>query len=254
MIHLPIPLATPPWTALGRKLESLCRKALYEYQLLEGIDKLAIALSGGKDSLSLLFLLKAILGRGFPLIKLHAIHIAGGFSCGAGISTTFLKGICERLEVPLTIVNTEQDINTLQCYSCSRNRRKILFETAKSVQTKTIAFGHHRNDSVETLFMNLLHKAEFAAMLPKVPMYDYGITIIRPLIYVPEESLIQFAKLYEFSRAVCQCPVGQKSMRKTVKNLLKKIQENFPNAVDNLATASRTHGSQKALKKIVTHP
>lgn len=249
MINLPIPLATPPWTGLGRKLESLCRKALYEYQLLEGIDKLAIALSGGKDSLSLLFLLKAILGRGFSPIQLHAIHIGGSFSCGAGISSTFLKGICEKLDVPLTIVNVDQDVNTLQCYSCSRNRRKILFETAKSVQATTIAFGHHRDDSVETLFMNLMHKAEFAAMLPKVPMYDYGVTIIRPLIYVPEESLMQFAKLYKFSRVVCQCPVGQKSMRKTVKNILKEIQEEFPNAIDNLATASRIYGSQKALKK-----
>ncbi|HEV3270341.1 MAG TPA: tRNA 2-thiocytidine biosynthesis TtcA family protein [Candidatus Rhabdochlamydia sp.] len=249
MINLPIPLATPPWTGLGRKLESLCRKALYEYQLLEGIDKLAIALSGGKDSLSLLFLLKAILGKGFPPIQLHAIHIGGAFSCGAGISSSFLKGICEKLDVPLTIVNVDQDINTLQCYSCSRNRRKILFEIAKSVQATTIAFGHHRDDSVETLFMNLMHKAEFAAMLPKVPMYDYGVTIIRPLIYVPEESLIQFAKFYEFSRVVCQCPVGQKSMRKTVKNILKDIQEKFPNATDNLATVSRTYGSQKALKK-----
>ena len=249
MINLPIPLATPPWTGLGRKLESLCRKALYEYQLLEGIDKLAIALSGGKDSLSLLFLLKAILGRGFPPIQLHAIHIGGAFSCGSGISSSFLKGICEKLNVPLTIVNVDQDINTLQCYSCSRNRRKILFETAKSVQATTIAFGHHRDDSVETLFMNLMHKAEFAAMLPKVPMYDYGITIIRPLIYVPEESLMQFAKFYEFSRIVCQCPVGQKSMRKTVKNILKDIQKKFPNATDNLAIASRVYGSQKALKK-----
>jgi tRNA 2-thiocytidine biosynthesis protein TtcA len=249
MINLPIPLATPPWTGLGRKLESLCRKALYEYQLLEGIDKLAIALSGGKDSLSLLFLLKAILGRGFPPIQLHAIHIGGAFSCGAGISSSFLKGICGKLEVPFTIVNVDQDIHTLQCYSCSRNRRKILFETAKSVQATTIAFGHHRDDSVETLFMNLMHKAEFAAMLPKVPMYDYGVTIIRPLIYVPEESLMQFAKFYEFSRVVCQCPVGQKSMRKTVKNLLKNIQEDFPNATDNLAIASRIYGSQKALKK-----
>jgi tRNA(Ile)-lysidine synthase TilS/MesJ len=80
-------------------------------------------------------------------------------------------------------------------------------------------------------------------------MYDYGVTIIRPLIYVPEESLIQFAKFYEFSRVVCQCPVGQKSMRKTVKNILKDIQEKFPNATDNLATVSRTYGSQKALKK-----
>lgn len=249
MINLPIPLATPPWTGLGRKLESLCRKALYEYQLLEGIDKLAVALSGGKDSLSLLFLLKAILGRGFPPIQLHAIHIGGAFSCGAGISSSFLKGICEKLDIPLTIVNVDQDIGTLQCYSCSRNRRKILFETAKSVQATTIAFGHHRDDSVETLFMNLMHKAEFAAMLPKVPMHDYGVTIIRPLIYVPEEYLIQFAKFYEFSRVVCQCPVGQRSMRKTVKNLLKNIQENFPNAADNLAIASRLYGSQKALKK-----
>lgn len=248
MIDLPIPLATPPWTGLGRKLESLCRKALYEYQLLEGIDKLAIALSGGKDSLSLLFLLKAILGRGFPPIKLHAIHISGTFSCGAGISSAFLKGICEKLEVPLTIVNAEQNMHTLQCYSCSRNRRKILFETAKSVHATTIAFGHHRDDSVETLLLNLLHKAEFAAMLPKVPMHDYGVTIIRPLIYVPEETLVQFAKLYEFSRVVCQCPVGQKSMRKTVKNILKEIQGSFPNTMDNLAIASRTHGLQKALK------
>lgn len=249
MINPPIPLATPPWTGLGRKLESLCRKALYEYQLLEGIDKLAIALSGGKDSLSLLFLLKAILGRGFSPIQLHAIHIGGAFSCGAGISSSFLKGICEKLDVPLTIVNVDQDINTLQCYSCSRNRRKILFETAKSVQITTIAFGHHRDDSVETLFMNLMHKAEFTAILPKVPMYDYGVTIIRPLIYVPEESLIQFAKFYEFSRVVCQCPVGQKSMRKTVKNILKDIKEKFPNATDNLAIASRIYGSQKALEK-----
>lgn len=249
MINLPIPLATPPWTGLGRKLESLCRKALYEYQLLEGIDKLAIALSGGKDSLSLLFLLKAILGRGLPSIQLHAIHIGGAFSCGAGISSSFLKGICEKLEVPLTIVNVDQDLSTLQCYSCSRNRRKILFETTKSIQATTIAFGHHRDDSVETLFMNLMHKAEFAAMLPKVPMHDYGVTIIRPLIYVPEENLLQFAKFYKFSRVVCQCPIGQKSMRKTVKNILKDIQEKFPNATDNLATASRIYGSQKALKK-----
>lgn len=249
MTTLPIPLATPPWTSLGRKLESLCRKALHEYQLLEGVDKLAIALSGGKDSLSLLFLLKAILGRGFPCIQLHAIHIGGAFSCGAGISSSFLKGICKKLEIPLTIMNVDQDINTLKCYSCSRNRRKILFETAKSVQATTIAFGHHRDDSIETLFMNLMHKAEFAAMLPKIPMHDYGVTIIRPLIYVPEESLAQFAKFYEFSRVVCQCPIGQKSMRKTVKNILKGIQEKFPNATANLAIASRIYGSQKALKK-----
>ena len=78
----------------------------------------------------------------------------------------------------------------------------------------TIAFGHHQDDSAQTLLLNLLHKAEFAGNLPKVPMHDYGITIIRPMIYVDEDSLRTFAKQYGFARITCQCPVGQKSKRK----------------------------------------
>ena len=84
-----LPIARPPWTKLGKKLESMCRKALYDFSLLEGVERLAIALSGGKDSLTLLYLLKAISGRGFPKLDLHAIHVTGEFSCGPGISDSF---------------------------------------------------------------------------------------------------------------------------------------------------------------------
>ncbi|MBI5273404.1 MAG: tRNA 2-thiocytidine biosynthesis protein TtcA [Chlamydiia bacterium] len=242
-----LPIARPPWTALGRELESKVRKAIFDFSLLnDQTSKMAIALSGGKDSLSLLFLLHAIRGRGFPLFDLYAIHIDGEFSCGAGIDGSYLEKMCSELSVPLIRRTSKQKLETLECYRCSRERRSLIFDTAKEVGATVIAFGHHRDDSVQTLLLNLLHKAEFAANLPKVPMHHYGITIIRPLIYVSEESLQIFAKEYGFTRITCQCPVGQNSKRKATENLIRQIEEIFPHARSNLARAGLLYGSDKA--------
>jgi len=122
-------------------------------------------------------------------------------------------------------------------------------KNAKDKGIDTIAFGHHRDDSVQTLLMNLLHKAEFAAMLPKVPMQHYGVTIIRPLIFVTEDDIKEFANLYHFSRITCQCPVGQQSMRKKVAGLLSEIEQLFPNAAHNLFQAGMEYSTKKALSK-----
>ena len=247
IFNLHIPIAKPPWTGLGRRLESLCRKALYEFELVKGVEHLGIALSGGKDSLCLLYLLKAISGRGFPPFKITAIHVDGAFSCGAGVNAGFLKQICRELDVEYVACESTQTLDKLECYSCSRERRSLIFEAAKSRGIETIAFGHHRDDSIQTLLMNLLHKAEFAAMLPKVPMHNYGITLIRPLIFISEEEIKEFASMYGFTRITCQCPVGQNSMRKTTKNLLEELEKVFPNAKENLSQASLLYGSNKAL-------
>lgn len=249
--QIQLPIARPPWKKQGRKLESMCRKALFEFDLLQGVDKLAIALSGGKDSLTLLFLLKAILGKGLPNIPLYAINVDGEFSCGAGISQGYLKGICHELDVPLIQCHSTQKKETLECYSCSRERRKLIFDAAKEVGATTIAFGHHRDDSIQTLMMNLLHKAEFAAILPKIKMHHFGVTIIRPLIYIPQNVIKEFACSYGFARITCQCPVGQESMRRKTEDLLLHIEEIFPNVRENLAQASMGGhlSSKKALMK-----
>lgn len=242
-----LPIARPPWTALGKELESCLRKALFDFSLLDkGVEKVAVALSGGKDSLSLLFLLHAIRGRGFPLFEIHAIHVGGEFSCGAGIDEGFLAAICQKLEVNFIRCTSTQKREELECYRCSRERRRLIFEAAKNVGATTIAFGHHRDDSAQTLLLNLLHKAEFAANLPKVPMHDYGITIIRPLIYISEESIRAFAKQYGFARITCQCPVGQNSKRKVVDQILKDLEVHFPHVRSNLARAGLLYGSDKA--------
>jgi tRNA 2-thiocytidine biosynthesis protein TtcA len=243
-----IPIAAPPFEYGGRRLESAVRKALYEYNLISG-RKIAIALSGGKDSLTLLFLLKAISGKGFPPFELHAIHVSGAFSCGPGMTLKYLEDVCKKIEIPLTVVTSSYAPQKLECYSCSRSRRTLLFNEAKKLGIDTIAFGHHRDDSIETLLLNLFHKGEFAANLPKILMEDYGITIIRPLLLVAEKEIIAFAKRYNYARIVCQCPVGQTSKRGEVKKILTELESAFPNVRENLAQASRTYGSDKAARK-----
>ena len=243
-----IPLAQPPWTGLGKRLESMIRKAIFDYKMLEKVENVGIALSGGKDSLALLFFLKAISGRGFPNWHLHAFHVNGEFSCGAGIALEYLQGVCNALEVPLTVRESTQTLEKLECYSCSRERRKLLFDACKSVGIDTIAFGHHRDDNAQTVLMNLLHKGEFAGNLPKLHMHEYGVTIIRPLIYVAESDIRTFAEQHGFMRLVCRCPVGQKSMRREVDKLLAELETRFPNVRENVANAGLLYGSDKAKK------
>jgi len=244
---LQLPIARPPWKGLGKLLESKVRKAIYDFSLLDpDVEKIAIALSGGKDSLSLLFLLNAIRGRGFAPFKIHAIHVDGEFSCGAGISSGWLKNICQELDVEFSICSSTQKREDLECYRCSRERRRLIFDEAKKGGSTIVAFGHHSDDSAQTLLLNLFQKAEFAANLPKVPMRDYGVTIIRPLIYLAEESLREFAKEYGFARITCQCPVGQDSHRKKVDAFIRDVERFFPNARTNLAKAGLLYGSNKA--------
>lgn len=241
-----VPLARPPWSKLGKSMESQVRKAIHDFDLLPKNGKLAIALSGGKDSLTLLFLMHALRGCGFAPFEIVAIHVNGEYSCGSSLSLGFLKPICEELGVELVICESTQRLETLECYSCSRERRGLIFEEARKRGISHIAFGHHRDDSIQTLLLNLLHKGEFAANLPKVEMVHYGVTIIRPLIYISESDILNFAKLYGFNRITCQCPVGQTSRRQDVKRLLDQIERVFPHARSNLSLAAHNYGSDKA--------
>lgn len=244
-----LPVVTPPFSKLGRKIESATRKALYDFAMVEGKTRLAIALSGGKDSLTMLYMLKAISGRGFPELDLVAINVGGAFSCGAGVDHQHLGALCSDLGVEYVQRESTQKLETLACYPCSRERRKLLFEAAKEHDCDTIAFGHHRDDNAQTLLLNLLHKGEFAGMLPFVEMEDYGVTIIRPLIFVTEDEVREFARLNGFARISCRCPVGQNSMRRQVDKAIDELEVLFPNIRTNLSQASLVYGSDKASRK-----
>ena len=247
-------LPSPPWNRSFRRLESATRKALFDFSLLEGVSRLAVAVSGGKDSLTLLSLLHAICGKGTEPFDLIALHVSGNFSCGAGVSEQFLASMCKEKNIPFYSTALPSDYTPSGCYSCSRIRRKILFEMAKSHDCKTIAFGHHRDDSIQTLLMNLCHKGEFSGLLPRITLFKYGVTIIRPLIYLSEKDIISFAKKYGLLRMSCSCPHGIESYRKKVDKALDHLTSLYPNARKNLSSAALTHGSKKALTPFPHQP
>jgi tRNA(Ile)-lysidine synthase TilS/MesJ len=172
--------------------------------------------------------------------------VSGEFSCGAGVNLRYLEELCKNLDVNFIVRESTQKLDTLECYRCSRERRTLIFEAAKGVGAQVVAFGHHQDDNAETVLMNLLHKAEFAGNLPKLKMHDYGITIIRPLIYVSEGDIRTFAQQHGFARILCKCPVGQNSMRRQVEKLIEEIEAIFPNARENIAKAGLNYGSDKA--------
>jgi tRNA 2-thiocytidine biosynthesis protein TtcA len=242
-----------PFTSLGKKIESATRKALYDFDLLSDEKAIMLGLSGGKDSLTLLFMLKAILGRGFPDLKLYAMHVQEKFLTNE-VDLKYLQNICDELQVPLIIksFSIEDDLwgekERFNCYLCSRIRRKLIFNQAKEMGIKLVTFAHHMDDNAQTFLMNLIHKAECSSMLPKLDMVKYGIRIVRPFMYVPEQDIIGFAKLYNYYEISCSCPYGKNTLRKKAKDIISLIEKDFPNVCRNLANSALKFGSKKAIK------
>lgn len=231
-----------------KKIESLIRKALHAFEMLDqGEETLGIALSGGKDSLTLASMLAYISGKGFAKFKLHAFMVVGPFSCGPAVQVSQAQKLCRDLDIALTLIDSGQNRLT-NCYTCSRSRRSLIFRAAKKLAIEKVAFGHHMDDSIETLLMNMLHKAEFCANLPKIHMHKFNITILRPLIYISEKEIIAFAKRHGFLKILCQCPVGARSKRREMKDLIDTIQESYPNARQNLSLLAHKYGDIKAMK------
>jgi tRNA 2-thiocytidine biosynthesis protein TtcA len=233
-------LPLPPWTKLGKKLESICRKGLYDYDMLDNTDSIVIGLSGGKDSMTLLCMLHAILGYGFPKLKIHAILV----SPSNPPLEKYLSTICRDLDVNFIVHTIEKIPNS--CYSCSRQRRTIIFEKAKKLGSHLVALGHHRDDNIQTLLMNLLHKGEFCGLLPKIYMKKYEITIIRPLILASEADIIRFSQYHGYKNITCQCLNSDNSMRKKTEELISEIEKLYPNIRVNLSHAALNYGSDKA--------
>lgn len=233
-------------STLEKSIESKIRKALYTFQM-NPKGHLAIALSGGKDSLTLLYFLHKIRGHGFENCKISALYVDGAYSCGPGQTKKFLEEFTSALDIDLHVLSSTSNARLPTCYSCSRIRRKILFEKMTELNIDTIAFGHHKDDVIETLLMNFFHKGEFAGMEPNIYFYHYNIRLIRPLYYVEEKEILQFGQQKNFLRFTCMCPVGMHSKRKETKQLVQLIQTKFPHVKANIFHALTEHGKRKAL-------
>jgi tRNA 2-thiocytidine biosynthesis protein TtcA len=238
-------------TKTGTRINSKIGKAIHDYSLIEPGDNILVAVSGGKDSLTLLTLLKSIQSWAPVDFKITAAHIKTDFSCTGRTQEDLLTSIFDDMDVRYVFKDIEvlDDKGKTSCFWCSWNRRKALFEIADEIGCQKVALGHHKDDIVETMLMNLLYNGEISAMNPRQELFEGKITVIRPLCYVEEKVIKQFAKENGFPQQFCSCSFGGDSKRQYVKELIKETEKRTPRI--NIKT--NIFNSIARIKKDYTH-
>ena len=228
---------------LWRKVDDKVRRAIREYGLIDDGDKILIGLSGGKDSLALMELLGRRSRIFRPKFELLAAHVVMR-NIPYASDMDYLRQLAEGQGIPLVIQETSFDASTdtrkSPCFLCSWTRRKALFEIAKANGCNKIALGHHQDDILETLLMNLTHQGAFGTMPPKLTMNKFAMEIIRPLCLVSEKDLTALAAQRGYKRQLKNCPYESGSSRKEMKEILARLEAINPDARHSL-WSSMTH-------------
>jgi tRNA 2-thiocytidine biosynthesis protein TtcA len=220
--------------------------------MIAGGDRIAVGLSGGKDSWALLWLLAERRTRVPVDYTLYPIHIDPGFG---GQTAQAIDAYCRSLGWPVHIESTDYGIvahSTLNrenpCFLCSRLRRKRLFELADENNCNKIALGHHKDDLIETLLLNLFYAGEAGTMMPLQPFFKGRLTIIRPLAYTDESALVRFAREMQWPLTENLCPSAGQSKRAEIKTLLQTLYSRNRKIRGNLFRAIRNLKYDAALK------
>jgi tRNA 2-thiocytidine biosynthesis protein TtcA len=204
-------------------------KAISHYDMIEDGDRILVAVSGGKDSLTLLWILNDRLSRIPIRYQLFPVYIDPGFPDGfADSRCEFVKSMGFDLRVVLTDcgIQAHSPFNRENpCFLCARLRRKRLFEIAGELNCRKIALGHHKDDIIETFFINVCYAGNISTMRPAQPFFKEKITVIRPLAYVDEGSIRWIAENREFPEFINPCPTAGVSRRKEIKEILNRLYE-----------------------------
>ncbi len=230
---------------LRKKLRASVGKAIADFGMIEPEDLVMVCLSGGKDSYTLLDILRS-LQRSAPVpFRLVAVHLD---QKQPGFPAELLPLYLSRLGVDYHIIerNTYSIVQRLTpagktfCPVCARLRRGILYNFAVEIGAHKIALGHHREDIVETLFLNLFHGGKLKAMPPKLLSDDRRNIVIRPLAYCREKDIARFARLVDFPIIPCNLCGNQENLeRRNIKEMLANWDSHYPGRIENIASALR---------------
>ncbi len=228
---------------LTKQLRKQTARAVTDFNMIEEGDKVMVCLSGGKDSYTLLDMLmhlKRVAPINFELVAVNLDqkqpgfpeHILPNYLSDLGVEYLIVE------EDTYSIVKEKLTPEQKTCWLCSRLRRGILYNTAQQIGATKVALGHHGDDIVETLFLNMIHGANLKAMPPKLLSNDKRNVVIRPLAYCRERDISQYAEQQQFPIIPCNlCGSQEDLQRQAVKQLLAGIEKQQPKGIDNMLTA-----------------
>ena len=221
-----------------QKLLSQVRKCVRDYQMLSPGDRVAVGVSGGKDSLALLRLLAELRDHSAVPFELLAVTLDMGYE---EMDFSPVADLCARLQVPYTLRQTQIreivfDIRKEEnpCALCAKLRRGILNETAVELGANKVALGHHYDDTVETFALSLIYEGRISCFLPVTYLDRTGLTLIRPMLYLHEKTIRNFAEREHLPVVHNPCPADKNTKREDVKALLYELEGRYPGLKDNI--------------------
>ncbi|MFH1753894.1 MAG: ATP-binding protein [Candidatus Omnitrophota bacterium] len=215
-------------SAKGRYISNKIGKAIADYNLIEDNDRILVAVSGGKDSLTLLKLLSERQRWAPVRFELFAAHVITDHRCAGCVHKDRLTKVFDDLSCPYRFLDVRLKNGKekkVSCFWCAWNRRKALFNLADELGFNKIALGHHKDDFVETILLNLFYNGEISSMNAGQPLFKGKITLIRPLVYVEEETIKAYAQESGFHQQVCRCPNAKTSKRALMKKLIPQLEK-----------------------------
>jgi tRNA 2-thiocytidine biosynthesis protein TtcA len=209
-------------------------KAIADYKMLKEKDKILIGVSGGFDSLSLLRLFQMRKER-IPIdFDIIACFVETNF---IKINKEVLTNYFNSIGIKYVIKELALDKNEVNCFWCSWNRRKVLFETARDYNCNKVALGHNLDDIIETTLLNLFFLGEISTMKPKVELFRAKLAIIRPLCYVEKREINNLASKFSFPDTQYECFYGKDSRRRQMKDLIGSLYSKYPFIKSNIFRA-----------------
>ena len=226
--------------AVPTKTNKLIGQALARYSMIEDGDRILVAVSGGVDSLVLASILELWRKKAPIDYHIHCVHLDMGF---ADNDPQLIHAELNKINASSEIVKTTLGINAAKqatgniCYHCARNRRTKLFDLCRENGFNKLAFGHHKEDIVETLFINLFYGGNISTMLPKQQLFGGNLHIIRPLSFLLKKDIIELSTLFKFSPVKNPCPQSGTSKRDYVRKILNNLYVEDENLVHNIFAA-----------------
>lgn len=224
-----------------QKLYSYTRQGINDFNMIQDGDKIAIGVSGGKDSLALLYALSGLQKFLPQKIELVAVTVDLGYQ---GFATEPIGKLCKKLGIEYHLVQTQiADILKAKiekgsyCSLCTKMRKGALHSFVKDLGCNKIAYAHHKDDFIETMMLSLLYEGQFFTFPPVKYYQEADLTIIRPLIYIPEKDIIGFQNKIGFTTVKNPCPQDGITRREYIKNLIRQIQKENPGTKDKMFNA-----------------